>query len=441
MNTFLVTFLMWIPFLLYASIYGTIYSIRGYKKGLYRSLISVVATVVSGIISAILAKFFAVGMADRIYNLVMSENGGSSNETFDRIVELFAKGLIQGIIALFMFSTILFFLTIILKVIASVIVKDRFEPQNPKMRWGGLGVRFIEAMIFSLLLLLPIYGTAATYMPIVEEMIEFSSTSDEIEDVMVASEIVGKIGNHPLVKAAKTKPMEIIYNGLAKTKIENSTLNLPKMISSISGVLEQLKGIENLPEDEQKLAIQSLIKYIDKNLIGQEWFYDVYLLVKDEMVNMYKSSTNDLTDDEKVFADEFIVSLDMSEKEFQSCMKGTLDFAEYLITSDFMNRLEQGEDEVLYTDEFLYSFGKWLNCSESMLSIKKMFVLMSLNSVTKNAEVSMKIISGLNLKIHTDKEEQKTEAAGILDIIKKAEKVFSQSSVDRDVLEIGELAA
>ena len=73
MNTALIVFLLWVPFLLYASIYGTIYSIRGYKKGLYRSLISGGATVVAGVISAILAKFFAVGIADDAYNAMMAE--------------------------------------------------------------------------------------------------------------------------------------------------------------------------------------------------------------------------------------------------------------------------------------------------------------------------------------------------------------------------------
>ncbi len=436
MNTALITFLMWIPFLLYASVYGSIYSVRGYKKGLYRSLVSVGATVVSGIISAVLAKFFAAGMADSIYGSIMAENIADSDEMFSNLIELFAKGLVQGIIALFMFSTILFFLTIIIKVIASVIVKDKFEPQGKKMRWAGLGVRFVEALVFSMLLLLPIYGTMATYVPIAEEVINISSSSDESGDTVLASEIVGKIGNHPLLKAAKTKPMEVIYNGLAKTKIENSTLNLPKMISSVSGVLEQLNGIENLPENEQKDKVQSLIKYIDKNLVGQEWFYDLYLLAKDELVNMYNSSSNGLTGDEKIFADEFIASLDMPEKDFQTCIKGTLGFTEYLIESDFMNRIEKEEEAVLYSDEFLYAFGKWLNCSDAMLPIKKMLILTSVNSITKDADTSMKILSMFDLKIHRDKEEQKKEAAEIMDILKNVDDLINKSALtEKNVVE------
>lgn len=417
MNTSLITLLLWIPFLLYASIYGTIYSIRGYKKGLYRSLISVGATVVSGIISAILAKFFASGMADRIYGSILSENITDSNEMFSMFIELFAKGILQGFIALFMFSAILFLLTIILKVIASAIVKDKFEPTDKKMRWAGFGVRFVEAMFFSLLLLLPIYGTMATYMPIAEEIINLSDTANEDDINMSASEIIGQISDHPLLKAAKTKPMKVIYNGLADTKLENSNLNLPEMISSISGVLEQLKGIEALPENEQKEAVQTLIKYVDKNLVGQDWFYDIYLLAKNELIKMYNSSTNDLTGEEKAFADEFIASLEISEKDFQSCVRGTLDFAEHLIKSDFLDKMEQEDDAALYSDEFLYSFGEWLNCSESMLSIKKVLLLSCLNSITDSTDESMKIISELNLKIHTDKEEQKKEAAEILAIL------------------------
>ncbi len=423
MNPNLIIFVLWIPFIFLLSIYGTIYCIRGYKKGLYRSLISVGATVVSGIISAILAKFFASGIADSAYNTILAESIGDSNPLFADFIKLFAKGILQGFIALFLFSSILFMLTIIFKVIAAAIVKDRFEPENKGMRWAGLGVRFVEAIVFTLLLLLPIYGTLATYMPIAEEIIDMSMTSDGESEDMVVSDIIEKIGDHPLLKAAKTKPMEVIYNGLADSKVENSNLNIPKMLSSLSGILEQLKGIENLPEEEQKAAIQSLIKYIDENLVGREWFYDVYSLAKNEFVKMYNSSMSDLLGEEKVFADEFIASLELSEKDFQSCAKESLEFAEYIIENDLLIKMEQEDLSVLYTDECLYRFGEWLNCNESMLSFKKMMIMSSLNVFTGSAENSFKLLSRVDIKIHTDKEEQKQEAGATLVLLKGVQKL------------------
>ena len=423
MDPNLIVFVLWLPFIFLLSIYGTIYCIRGYKKGLYRSLVSVGATVVSGIISAILAKFFASGIADNVYKSIMAENIGNSNPLFADFIELFAKGVLQGFIALFLFSSILFLLTIIFKIIASAIVKDKFEPENKGMRWAGLGVRLVEAIVFTLLLLLPIYGTLATYMPVAEEIIDMSTTSDDEGEEMIVSDIIGKIGNHPLLKAAKTKTMEAIYNTLADSKVENSNLNLPKMISSISGVLEQLKGIENLPEEEQKSAVQSLINYIDENLVGQEWFYDVYSLTINELVKMYNSSMGDLSGEEKVFAEEFIASLDLSEKDFQSCSKESLDFVEYIIENDLLTKMEQEDLSVLYNDECLYRFGEWLNCNESMISFKKMLIMSSLNEFTGSAENSLKLLSKVNLKIHTDKEVQKQEAGATLVLLKGVQKL------------------
>ncbi len=431
MNNGLIVFILWLPFIFLFAIYGTIYSIRGYKKGLYRSLVSVGATVVSGIISALLAKFFAVGFADNIYNAMLAESVGNTNSIYTELIELFAKGILQGFVALFMFSTILFFLTIILKVIAGVIVKEKFEPENKIMRWSGLGVRLVEAVIFSLLLLLPIYGTMATYLPIAEELIGLSDTPIEDGEDISATEIIGQINNHPLLKAAKTKPMQAIYNGLAESKMENTNLNLPKMVSSISGIFEQLKGIENLPENEQKAAVQSLIKYIDKNFVGQEWFYDVYLLAKDELVKMYNSSTGDLSGEEKKIADEFIKTLDISEKDFQSCVRESLNFAEYVLESDIIGKIKNEDANALYSDECLYRFGKWLNCNESMLSVKKMIVMSFLGKFMDGADNPMNVLSKVNLKIHTDKEEQKKEAGAILVMLKGDNKLVIAEALVR----------
>jgi hypothetical protein len=431
MDNSLVVFILWLPFVFLFAIYGTIYSIRGYKKGLYRSLVSVGATVVSGIISALLAKFFAVGIADNAYNAMLAETVDDTNAIYTELIELFAKGILQGFVALFMFSAILFFLTIILKVIAGVIVKDKFEPENKIMRWSGLGVRFVEAIIFSLLLLLPIYGTMATYLPVAEEIIGLVDTPAEQGGEVSATEIIGQINNHPLLKAAKTKPMQVIYNGIAESKVENTNLNLPKIVSSVSGIFEQLKGIENLPENEQKAAVQSLIKYIDKNLVGQEWFYDIYLLAKDELVKMYNSSTGDLSGEEKKIADEFIKTLDISEKDFQSCIKESLNFAEYLLESDIIEKIKNEDANALYSDECLYNFGKWLNCNESMLSVKKMIVMSFLGKFMDSEDNLMNVLSKVNLKIHTNKEEQKKEAGAILVMLKGDNKLVIAEALVR----------
>ncbi|MBR5322806.1 MAG: hypothetical protein IKU48_04615 [Clostridia bacterium] len=417
MNTVLIIFLLWVPFILYASIYGTIYSVRGYKKGLYRSLISVGATGVAGVISAILAKFFAARIADDAYNAIMSEGIDASSPFVADLVALFAKGALQGFMALFLFSSILFWATIIVKVIASAIVKNRFEPQNKSMRWAGMGVRLVEAIVFSLLLLLPLYGTLATYMPIAEDVIAMTTTTDSESDDLTVLEIIGEINNHPLLKAVRTKPITVIYNALSESNLESSSINLPEIVSSVSGILEQLKGIKNIPEEERVAAIQSLIQYLESDVVNQEWVYDVYLLAKNEIVKMYNESTSDMTAEERRVADELIKSLDMPKKDFQAGVKESLRFTEYLIESDFMDKLENEGESVFDDDEFLYSLGEWLNCSDSMLAIKKTLVLTALNSVTEDIDASMKIISELDLKIHTDKEEQKNEAKEILKII------------------------
>ena len=196
------------------------------------------------------------------------------------------------------------------------------------------------------------------------------------------------------------------------------------MVGAVSGVMEKLSALEGMSEAEQKQAITDLVEYIDKNFVGEKWFYRVYDLARSELVKQYDVSSSGLSDEEKKFADEFIKSLEISEKDFQTCAEKGLDLAHYVIEKDLLTRMEAEELSVLYYDEFLYKLGETLNCNESMLAFKKIMIMPALNEFTGSADASLKLLSANPLKLHTDKESQKQEAGAVLLLLKGVKKLI-----------------
>ncbi|MBQ6702523.1 MAG: CvpA family protein [Clostridia bacterium] len=417
MNQTIINLILWLPFLLLFAIYGTIYAISGYKKGVYKALISVGATVVAGLVSAVLAKLIAPSIANAIYNVLdLSSEWGEG--AYANLAEILTLSVIQSIITMLIFSCVIFVFSIILRVVASKLSKGKFEPENKGMRWGGLSIGLLEAFIFTLILLLPLYGTLATYSPIAESLYDISVQNNEntagVDDLKI---VLSTVNGNTIVQIVKATPVQGIYTGLSGSSVNDTSINVPEMVTTCETVVSKAKLLISLPEEEQWGAAEELVDYAEKNVVGQPWVYDLYILAKNEVVALLDEQSVDFTEEEKRLVEELISSLDISKKDFNYCMKEGLDFAKYVLQNKILQRMVDGtmtEEELLGNEEFFKELGSLINCSEAVLPIKRLIFMSMVYNLTEDYSETVRLLEKYPIKIYTDEASQKKEALAIL---------------------------
>ena len=360
MNVLLVSLLLWIPFVLVLVTCLIMFLLSGYKRGLWRSLISLGVTAVSAVLSMLLSKLIAGGIAGLVMPLIPLED-------MDLPVSVgFAQELIQGMIgvaiSLLIFSSLLVMFCIVGKTLSNHLGDKVLWPKSTGMKMGGLGVRFVDAVVFSLLLVLPLYGTLATYVPVANAAI---SISGEMRDV---GEVMDMVEDHPVVSASGEGPVAWVYDEMANASVGDSSLDIPGMMDDLSTLMIKVEALENAdPEDVVPQTLE-LIDYLRTDVVDEEWCYN--MIIEQVLPEVKKSMEEDFRGEEEL-AEELFSLCEMSRKDFRKNAHAILDFGEYLIKNDLV---DADMDEVMASEEFMEEFGKVLNASEQTVGLKNLMI-------------------------------------------------------------------
>ena len=367
MDTSMLNLALWIPFGIVLVIVSLIFLPSGYKRGLWRALLSLAATVVSTVLSVLLANWIAPMLSGAIVKALppMQTQDMPLSES---MMQDLVRGVIGMVLALVLFSVFLFVISIIVKSVCNYAASDKLKVENKGLKWAGLGVRMVDAVVFSLLLVLPLYGTLAAYAPAAQAVITLQP--EEPEEAAYIDTVV----THPVVKASGTGPVAWTYNELSAIEVGGAKLDIAAMASSAEGLMSRVQAMSHASEEELLPMVQELISYAREEVIEQDWCYDLAMQAVDMLEQNIRQS---VPAEEQKLVDELLEICDVSKAEFRENADELLAFAEYILE----NRLMDRELEELAADEaFLARVGELINSTEQAVALKNLLIVTALKA-------------------------------------------------------------
>ena len=413
----MINVILWAPFVIVFVISALIFCIAGYKKGLWRALISLGITVVSAVISFFLSKIVAGIMATGIVATV--EGMLPAGNPMIGIVKPLLPSLVQAVLAVAFFAGIFFIITLIGKIIGNVVKRDALQVEHPGLKWGGLGVRVVDAIIYTVLLLLPLYGTLGTYAPTVQTVLSLAGG----EGTEIISEYLGAITGHPMVDMSSNSIVGGIYGGLmdssGTTNPDGSAnVNINEVVDAMDKTMVKFEALQNAESaEEMQEACLDLVQHLKENVVEADWSYDLInettTVLKDEIVNSMQGASP-----EEIKQVETVVDmLDMTKEEFQENGVVMLEFVEYALTNNVMESLESGDMSALQNQEFVEEAATLLNATEKTTEIKKYLITETVSTIFEgDKEVVDQIMGSYDDSAVTTPEAQQQEIQAWLEI-------------------------
>ena len=422
MSPSIISVILWVPFILIFVIAALIFCISGYKKGLWRALISLGITILSAVLSFFLSKIIAGNVAYGVVQTVEGILQGMNNPSMAAamaVLKTLLPSLIQAILAVAFFAVIFFVLTFILKLIGNAIKRDALQVENVGLKWGGLGVRLVDAILYTVLLLLPLYGTLGTYAPTIQTVVGLAGG----EDAEFLKAYLSEITNHPMVGATNNSIIGDIYGGLmdssGTTNPDGSTnVNVNEVVDAMDTTLVKFEALQTATNEEEfKDACLDLVTHLKDNVIEADWSYDIInettTVLKDEIVN----NMQDASPEEIKQVETVVEMLDMTKEEFQENGVVMLDFVEYALTNNVMESLESGDMSALQNEEFYEEAATLLNATEKTNEIKKYLITETVSTmVGGDAAAVEEIMSSYDDSAVTTPEAQKQEIQAWIEI-------------------------
>ena len=413
----MINVILWAPFVIVLVISALIFCIAGYKKGLWRALISLGITVVSAVISFFLSKIVAGIMATGIVATV--EGMLPAGNPMIGIVKPLLPSLVQAVLAVAFFAGIFFIVTLIGKIIGNLVKRDALQVEHPGLKWGGLGVRVVDAIIYTVLLLLPLYGTLGTYAPTVQTVLSLAGG----EETAIISEYLSAITGHPMVDMSSNSVVGGIYGGLmdssGTTNPDGSANdNENEVVDAMDKTMVKFEALQNAesPEEMQEACLD-LVQHLKENVVEADWSYDLInettTVLKDEIVNSMQGASP-----EEIKQVETVVGmLDMTKEEFQENGVVMLEFVEYALTNNVMESLESGDMSALQNQEFVEEAATLLNATEKTTEIKKYLITETVSAIFEgDKEVVDQIMGSYDDSAVTTPEAQQQEIQAWLEI-------------------------
>lgn len=297
MSPALLNVLLWLPFCIALIAAGVPFCLKGYKRGLWRSLVSLGVTAVSAILSICLGSLLAIPLSGPLSGLVFDLL--DKPFAFGGILQPFAQTASKSI-ARVLLSLVFFFLFFLAITTVAKRLTDRIKSkpldkkaQTTGMKWGGLGVRVLDTVLFALFLTLPLYGTLASYMPAAEEIIALSheelpaerglflpdSYTDRMLELLVGTEkestekTVSRIADHPLSKLYSVPPLSTAYNGMSYVSYGDGVLNLTQGVRAATEFTERYRALLSSPADQYQESLAQFSAYLQEDVIDKDWFY------------------------------------------------------------------------------------------------------------------------------------------------------------------------
>ncbi|MBO5222868.1 MAG: CvpA family protein [Clostridia bacterium] len=366
MNPELLNLLLFAPFLLVVLITGLIFCIKGYKQGLWRALISLGITVVATVLSLLLSRLLAGILSGPILGMIPEIDLGDM-AAFNDFAQSFVQGLVQEVLAILLFGIILFICLVVLKIVGNHVKRDFLKTESKGMKWGGFGVRVLDTVVVTILLLLPLYGTLATYVTPAAKVSEMAWGADS-----TAVKLLSQVANNPIVSLYKAGPAAWVQGGLSGFKVGNATVDLANIADLTDEALEKVDRLINAEEGEEVIAATAdLSEFLRENLIEEEWFYSLVCEFKDQL----SVELNAVEDEEtKEMIQKFLDISDMSQEDFENNGIAVLDFVTYSLENGVVDFAQSGDYSDL-PEDFSARLGGLMNHSKQAVALKKLILV------------------------------------------------------------------
>lgn len=364
MNPSLLNMILWIPFGIVLLIVSLIFLISGYKRGLWRALLSLGATAVSTVLSLLLANWIAPMISGAIVSAIPPIDAGALPLPEETILEL-VRGMIGVVLALLLFSVFLFFISIIIKSICNHAASGKLTVKNKGLKWAGLGVRLVDAVVFSLLLVLPLYGTLAAYGPAAQALMNLQEEQTDQQTAYIETVV-----SHPVVQASRSGPVSWVYEELSAVEFGGSKIEIASMASSLEGLISRMDALSKASEEEMLPLVKDTIAYVREDVIEQDWCYE--LVVEQLLGQMKQAMQTSIPAEDRELMDELLEICDVSKEQFRENADELLAFAEYMLE----NRLMEQDPEALIADEtFLKKAGDLMNSTQQAVALKNLLIM------------------------------------------------------------------
>lgn len=365
MSPELIQWILYIPFLVVAVTCGTIFCIKGYRQGLWRALISLGITVVALLLSLFLARLLGSVLSGTVAGMI-PEISFKEMGPFADLAKTLVQGLTQDVLAIVFFGVVLFILLIVLKVVGNHIKADELLPETSGFKWGGFGVRLADALVVTLFLLLPLYGTIATYISPVTRAVE-TLAREETQAVVYLKSAAA----NPVVALYKAGPTAWVQDGLSGFSVGEAAVDLTDMADLLDEALDKMERLVEAEDEEEALeAVADLNEFLRENLIEEEWFYSIVCEFTAEAERQVEI-LEDGRDKELVL--QLLAMLDLTQEEFEDNGIAVLDFVSYSLEGGVLDFVES-RDYADLPEDFYEKFGALLNHSTQSVELKKFIV-------------------------------------------------------------------
>lgn len=392
MSASMISLVLWIPFALAFIVSGILFLIAGYRRGVLNALVSMGGTIAAAAVSLGIGKLVAIPLAPVAMKLLPDMDAGAMGAA----VAGLAEGAAAMVVAMVLFMVLMLIFTPVCKILLKRFVK--LPAGGKKMKWGGLGVRLVDAVLFASLLLCPIYGTLYNYMPVADAVMQLQQEQDE--DLVVVLKATQK---HPAVKLAGFGPADWVYKGLSQLNTDAVSVNATTLTSTIRDMA--LLAGEVSGETDGPAATKKLLTYARDNLLEEKWCSELIINVgADYLKQQLAESGGDST-----LLNAALSNLTITPEQFQRDGKDILDLVIGVMD------LQSGEitDEEKAA-ELIQEFSDMLSNNETVKQLKEQVYTVAITQLTGDSsqEAVDKIRENFNNVELT--QEQKLQETGLL---------------------------
>ncbi len=441
--TLIINLILWVPFAIAFLVAGIILGISGCKKGVVRAAISLAVTVIAAGLALLGARLLsplaASPLADKIVSLMASE-GDVPVELMKAII----TGALISVISLLIFALLLLIFTIVLNLVSRKI--KTAEKTTTPLRLAGLGVALVNAAVFALLFMLPLYGTLATYVPVVDSVYNLvgdgtgaeeeitlalptvpersyiitadTAPSVETEEV-VLGEVISTISSHPMLAISGSAPLAVTYEAITTFELEGGSLSLAEIASTTDELMNRVISlVEKWESGDVGIGEmeRDFVDFLEKKVVRTDWIYALYseyALIAEEMLP---------EDMPAEYADQVDTFLNLSREEFDATTASVISFVSEALecgVPEVVVALQNGEEylDKLDLKRLSMAAGELLNASDTVVYIKNSVIYESIRSSGLDDASVKKITESLTYGIRENEAERLAEGEAYVILI------------------------
>ena len=403
---------LWIPFAFMLLISGLIFAIRGWKKGLPRTVLYLISTVLAAIVallvSRLLSRFVSPPLVDLISQKMTVPEGMGSGLAMSLI-----EGIIRAAVSMLLFPFFLFLFNILIRLIATHIRIPFLDLPKYRMPGVALAIGLVTAVFYSILMMLPLYGTIGAYVPTIRSVLEM--TGEEVDEE--TNRILRELGDHAMVKVAYSGPAAALYDELTALPFGESNIKLPDVTRSMKRLAESFQELEECEPGDEESELLDFAYTFRREVVRQPWCYDVCMGVVTEVRKEveHEIDMDYMTDEEVEFLEDMLETLECSEEVFVENLDSFTDLTILMLEEDGIELIENGDLTALRKTGILEETGKLFNSNDEGVALKKMLMTIILSdAVGGDFETAMEILEEADIEEFEDERDQLEEAEAIL---------------------------